>query len=257
MAVSKDGTLVMADVAKVKGKKASRFDIRRSAYAGFDDASTYRIHSFGDPGIVLGNSGSAENSAPITGEALSDGNRGQYWNIKTIDMHTFAVGNAFYLQNFDDGGESGTAIVQWPATPGVWRNARFGFESVAGHTGVYRIVSKSKPGKMYTLEGGRLVLVPHDPADTHAWFYILTGPKAKRLIPTIGKTRQCSPKTRSVRWPPTCHTRPKPRCSPTPHTMPLPDRAGQFPLPFTQRHMEIQLCARTVRPPRRVLPPGL
>lgn len=35
MAVSKDGTLVMADVAKVKGKKASRFDIRRSAYAGF------------------------------------------------------------------------------------------------------------------------------------------------------------------------------------------------------------------------------
>ncbi len=23
---------------------------------------------------------------------------------------------------------------------------------------------------MYTLEGGRLVLVPHDPADTHAWF---------------------------------------------------------------------------------------
>ena len=170
MAVSKDGTLVMADVAKVKGKKASRFDIRRSAYAGFDDASTYRIHSFGDPGIVLGNSGSAENSAPITGEALSDGNRGQYWNIKTIDMHTFAVGNAFYLQNFDDGGESGTAIVQWPATPGVWRNARFGFEPVAGHTGVYRIVSKSKPGKMYTLEGGRLVLVPHDPADTHAWF---------------------------------------------------------------------------------------
>ena len=86
------------------------------------------------------------------------------------DMHTFAVGNAFYLQNFDDGGESGTAIVQWPATPGVWRNARFGFEPVAGHTGVYRIVSKSKPGKMYTLEGGRLVLVPHDPADTHAWF---------------------------------------------------------------------------------------
>ena len=137
---------------------AAKFRIEESKYAGFDDNLTYRILSVANEGTVLGNNDSGENNSAIVGEAVDADNRGQYWNIKTIDTFTFAVENAFYGQNFDDGGGNASIdyLLQWPATAGVWNNAKFRFEPVEGEAGTYLIVSAGKSDKMYTLKEGRM-----------------------------------------------------------------------------------------------------
>ena len=84
------------DVTAALHSKAAKFAITPSAAAGFDDALTYRIHAAGQPRLVLGNSDSGENNARIVAETVNPDNRGQYWNVKTIDLFTFAVENAFY-----------------------------------------------------------------------------------------------------------------------------------------------------------------
>ena len=171
VAKSKKG-LVFVSLEKALGHKAAQFRFEESVYAGFDNDLTYRIRPVAVDSMVLGNKDSGENNARIIAEAIDTENRGQYWSIKTIDLHTFAVENAFYGQNFDDGGnnESIDYLLQWPATPGVWNNAKFRFEPVEGNKGAYLIVSASKSDKMYALRDGEMKLVDKDAKDNTAWF---------------------------------------------------------------------------------------
>lgn len=169
---AQNGKLILIAKNKAANNKAAQFKIEQSKYAGFDDALTYLIRSAKDNSLVLGNGDSGENNARIVSETVDADNRGQYWNVKTIDLFTFAVENAFYGQNFDDGGSNASIdyLLQWPAVAGIWNNAKFRFEPVEGKQGVYRILSDNKSGTMYALKEGRMMLVKYNAEDNDAWF---------------------------------------------------------------------------------------
>lgn len=167
------GRLVLIAKQKAKGNHAAQFDVRQAAQSGFDVALTYRIRSVAQPDLVLGNGDSGENNARIVGEKAETMNRGQYWNIKMLDLQRRVVENAFYTQNFDDGGDNSKIdwLLQWPAADGVWNNAQFVFEPVKGNVGTYIIRSAGKKkDKMYALRDGKLRVVAYDAADRAAWF---------------------------------------------------------------------------------------
>ena len=165
-------SLVLISKDKAAENKAAQFRFEESLYAGFDDDLTYLIRPVTGENMVLGNNDSGENNARIVSEAFNAENRGQYWNIKTIDLYTFAVENAFYGQNFDDGGGNASIdyLLQWPAVAGIWNNAKFRFEPVENSKGAYLIVSAAKGDKMYALREGRMMLVEKNAADNTAWF---------------------------------------------------------------------------------------
>ena len=168
----KDGSISLIAKEKVAQNPAAKFTFEVSDFAGFDDNLTYHIRSAADNSQVLGNGDSGENNARIVAEKEDAENRGQYWSIKTIDLFTFAVENAFYGQNFDDGGGNPSIdyLLQWPAVAGIWNNAKFTFEPVKGEKGTYIIVSKGKGDKMYTLKNNRMTLTAKDASDKNAWF---------------------------------------------------------------------------------------
>ena len=172
--INSKGELILIKKGQAKNNKNAKFTFKASAQAGFDDDLTYLIRSYDQKKTVLGNNDSGENNAHIAGEKFDKNNRGQYWNIKTIDLFTFAVENAFYGQNFDDGGNNANIdfLLQWPATVGVWNNAKFHFTPVEGHEGVYHIVSANpgKADKMYALRGQELKAVKFDATDHSGWF---------------------------------------------------------------------------------------
>ena len=184
VAKAKNG-LVLISKEKAATLKAAQFRFEVSKYAGFDDNLTYLIRTASNPEIVLGNGDSGENNSHIVAETADAGNRGQYWSIKTIDLHTFAVENAFYGQNFDDGGGNASIdyLLQWPAVAGVWNNAKFHFEPVEGRTSTYIITSAGKEGTMYALKDGRMMLVEMNAADSTAWFTVEQIEKPKIASP--------------------------------------------------------------------------
>ncbi|MDY4873497.1 MAG: glycoside hydrolase family 2 TIM barrel-domain containing protein [Alloprevotella sp.] len=187
LAVAKNGTFTTIPKAQAAQTKGAHFSIRAAEAAGFDDALTYRIRCAAQPKLVLGNGDSGENNARIVAETVGAENRGQFWNIKTIDLFTFAVENAFYGQNFDDGGDNASIdyLLQWPATVGQWNNARFHFVPVPGKADTYVIQSanKGKQQKMYALRGGQLKAVPMNLQDQTAWFTFETVEKPKIQAP--------------------------------------------------------------------------
>ncbi len=180
-----NGTVALTAKDKARGSRSSQFELRKAVKAGFDDALTYRIRPVSQAGHVLGNSDSGENNARIVSEEADASNRGQYWNIKMLDLDRRVVSGAFYTQNFDDGGGNASIdyLLQWPATAGVWNNAQFRFVPVSGQEGVYIIASASdaKSGTMYALRGAECKLVPFDAADKTAWvtFEQVEKPKIK------------------------------------------------------------------------------
>ena len=184
VAKSKNG-LVLISKEKAAGLKAAQFRFEVSKYAGFDDNLTYLIRTATNPEIVLGNGDSGENNSRIVAEKADAGNRGQYWNVKTIDLYTFAVENAFYGQNFDDGGGNASIdyLLQWPAVAGIWNNAKFRFEPVEGRNGIFIITSAGKEGTMYALKEGRMMRVEKNPADSTAWFTVEQVEKPKIASP--------------------------------------------------------------------------
>ena len=187
LAVAKNGTFTTIPKAQAAQTKGAHFNIRAAEAAGFDDALTYRIRCAAQPKLVLGNGDSGENNARIVAETVGAENRGQFWNIKTIDLFTFAVENAFYGQNFDDGGDNASIdyLLQWPATVGQWNNARFHFVPVPGKADTYVIQSanKGKQQNMYALRGGQLKAVPMNLQDQTAWFTFETVEKPKIQAP--------------------------------------------------------------------------
>ena len=187
LAVAKNGTFTTIPKAQAAQTKGAHFNIRAAEAAGFDDALTYRIRCAAQPKLVLGNGDSGENNARIVAETVGKENRGQFWNIKTIDLFTFAIENAFYGQNFDDGGDNASIdyLLQWPATVGQWNNARFHFVPVPGKADTYVIQSanKGKQQNMYALRGGQLKAVPMNLQDQTAWFTFETVEKPKIQAP--------------------------------------------------------------------------
>ena len=181
VAKGKGGTLIVIKREKAESMRAAKFKIEASQVAGFDDDLTYQISPANTPGKVLGNGDSGENNAHIVCEDTVSGNRGQYWNIKTIDLFTFAVENAFYGIHFDDGGDNAKInyLLQWPAKAGEWNNAKFHFEPVKKQQNIYLITSAGKEGTMYALKEGRMMLVEKNPADSAAWFTITQVEKPK------------------------------------------------------------------------------
>ena len=181
VAKGKGGTLIVIKREKAESMRAAKFKIEASQVAGFDDDLTYQISPANTPGKVLGNGDSGENNAHIVCEDTVSGNRGQYWNIKTIDLFTFAVENAFYGIHFDDGGDNAKInyLLQWPAKAGEWNNAKFHFEPVEKQQNIYLITSAGKEGTMYALKEGRMMLVEKNPADSAAWFTITQVEKPK------------------------------------------------------------------------------
>lgn len=185
VAKGRGGTLILIKKERAANMRAAKFRIEASEVAGFDTDLTYQICPVTKPGQVLGNGDSSENNAHIVLEDTVAGNRGQYWSIKTIDLFTFAIENAFYGIHFDDGGGNASIdyLLQWPAIPGVWNNAKFHFEPVKKQKGVYLITSAGKPGTMYALKEGRMMLVEKNPADKDAWFRIVQVEKPKVNVP--------------------------------------------------------------------------
>lgn len=168
------GHIVLIDKSKAVGNKSAAFTFAEATHSGFDVDLTYRIRSVKYADKVLGNGDSGENNARIVAEKADANNRGQYWNVKMLDLNRRVVGNAFYTQNFDDGGGNASIdyLLQWPADEGVWNNAQFSFEPVKGHIGTYiiRSVGKTKADKMYTLKDGQLKSVAYNAADQASWF---------------------------------------------------------------------------------------
>lgn len=169
------GHIVLIDKVKANNNKNAAFTFAKATHAGFDVDLTYRIRSTSQPNMVLGNGDSGENNAHIVAEKTDVNNRGQYWNIKMLDLNRHVVTNAFYTQNFDDGGNNTNIdyLLQWPANKGVWNNAQFRFDPIKGQPNVYiiRSASKLKADKMYTLnKNGELKSVAYNPNDKNAWF---------------------------------------------------------------------------------------
>ncbi len=184
-AKGKGGTIILIKKERAEKMKAAHFRIEQSAVAGFDSDLTYQISPVTQPGKVLGNGDSGDNGAHIVCEDPDTENRGQYWNIKTIDLFTFAIENSFYGIHFDDGGGNASIdyLLQWQAAIGVWNNAKFNFEPVEKQNGVYLITSAAKQGTMYALKEGRMMLVEKNPADSAAWFTIAQVEKPKIAAP--------------------------------------------------------------------------
>ena len=195
-----NGMLSLIPVAEARTKNAAAFRIDETMEYGFDADATYRIHPFGQPGMSLGNGDSGENNARIVAEKNDTANRGQYWQMTMINLTERAVAGAFYTQNFDDGGGNPAVdyLLQWPATPSVWNNARFRFEpawvgkdeSVRATNGgrplfAYHILSTSphKAGKMFALREGRMMLVDYDKEDQSGWFTFEEVKKPKYTAP--------------------------------------------------------------------------
>ncbi len=155
----------------VPAAKAGKVTITKAEVPGFDPALTYRFRSVSDPSKLLGTGGSGENNARIVAEAENPDERGQYWQVKMIDLNDRAIANAFYLQNWDDGGANLNYLLQWPAEEGVWNNARFRFTRADGGNAV--IVSSVGKGVMYRLnDKGQLEPAPFDPTDRAAWLTV-------------------------------------------------------------------------------------
>ena len=184
-AKGKGGTLILIKKERAASMRAAKFKIEASPYAGFDSDLTYQIYPVTKPGQVLGNGDSSENNAAIVCEDTCADNRGQYWNIKTIDLFTFVVESSFYGIHFDDGGGNASIdyLLQWPAKTGEWNNAKFHFEPVEKQNGVYLITSAAKEGTMYALKEGRMMLVQKDPKDQDAWFTFAQVEKPKVNAP--------------------------------------------------------------------------
>lgn len=186
-AVAQDGSIALIAKTQAASNAKARFTLRQAQQAGFDDALTYRIRLAAQPGYVLSNGDSGENNARIAACKADSLDRGQYWNIKMLDLRRRAIGNAFYQQNFDDGGGNASIdyLLQWPAQPGVWNNAQFSFVPVEGQTATYVLTSASpaKSTKMYALRDGIMKVVPLNTEDRTAWLTFETVSKPKIQSP--------------------------------------------------------------------------
>ena len=163
---------------------SKEFIINESVYFGSDDNCTYQFLPYNDSTLVLGNTDSGENNAPIVAEKKDINNRGQYWTIKTLEKDKHVICNAFYRQNFDDGGNNNSIdyLLQWPASSADWGNALMQIRTVEGKNGVYQILSYNKQ-KMFVLRNNQMKITDLNVHDSKSWFYIKEVKKPKIKSP--------------------------------------------------------------------------
>lgn len=169
------GTLVVADKAKVEKAKTARFELQYAVRQGFSESQIFRIHSYNSDDLVLGNANAFENGAHIVAEKVDANSRGQYWNIRMLDLRRRVVGNAFFNQFFDDGGNNAsiTHLIQWQANLRNPGNAQLEVLTVPGQEDVFVFVSHQKKNTMFVLDDNRqLKLVPLNLADKRAWMWL-------------------------------------------------------------------------------------
>ncbi len=170
--------------ALVSANKAGKFSITPTSVRGFGDALTYQFRSVSNPELILGNGDSGENNSFIVAETPDAENRGQYWNVKMIDLNQRAISGAFYGKHWDDGGNNAsiTRLLQWQAQEGAWNNARFTLISV--NDGKAVVISSVNKKNMYKLdEKGNLVAAPLDITDPAAQFAVEIVEKPKIASP--------------------------------------------------------------------------
>ena len=169
------GTLVVADKAKVEKAKTARFELQYAVRQGFSESQIFRIHSYNSDDLVLGNANAFENGAHIVAEKVDANSRGQYWNIRMLDLRRRVVGNAFFNQFFDDGGNNAsiTHLIQWQANLRNPGNAQLEVLTVPGQEDVFVFVSHQKKNTMFVLDDNhQLKLVPLNLADKRAWMWL-------------------------------------------------------------------------------------
>ncbi len=168
----------------VPAAKAGKVTISKSDIPGFADDQTYRFRPTITPSVVLGNGDTTENEAHIVAETENSENRGQYWQVKMINLNDRAIGNAFYPQNWDDGGNNASIdyMLQWPAKEGEWTNARFNF--TRANDGQSVIITSANKKNMYHLnEKGQFVAAPFNADDRSAWLTVEPVEKPKLQNP--------------------------------------------------------------------------
>ena len=213
---AKDGSLQLIAKTAAQRNPAAQFKTQLAPVQGFDDVQTYQLRLVDAPGKVVGNNEAFENGARIVVETADATRRGQYWSIKMLDLRRRMVGNAFFPQHFDDGGQNASidGLIQWSHNPNKPGNAQMQILSVPGQTDTYVVASHQKTGTMFAHRDGRMVRVPLDLKDRSAWSKSLKS-KSPKSKPIAGKTRPFLPSTKSPATPP---TRPMPtsaKCSPT------------------------------------------
>lgn len=172
--VAKDGTLQLVARTVAQRSSQAHFQTPTALVPGFDEAATYQLRLAEKPDLVVGNGERFENGARIMAEKADPERRGQYWNIKMLDLRRRLVGNAFFTQHFDDGGSNATidGLIQWPADVRRPGNAQMEFLTVPGQQDKVVLVSHQKKGQMYALRGGSLLRVPLNLQDRSAWLEV-------------------------------------------------------------------------------------
>ena len=181
MCAEKDGSISLISRKAAGNERRALFTLERAAVSGFDDALTYHIQSVAHPEKVLGNGNSGDNNARIALEDTDAENRGQYWNVKMLGLDTRLIGNAFYCQHIDDGGNNANIdyLLQWTASISNPGNARMRLVPVEGQTGVYVISSVGKPDRMWVPDGKEMKVRPLSTTDKEAWFRFVAVEKPK------------------------------------------------------------------------------
>ena len=137
----------------------------------FEEGAAYRFHPYADATLTIGNGDTSANDAWMRLESVDDENRGQYWTLRDVGDGNVAVVSAYYATNWDDCGSdaSKTHLLQWPATEGVWKNAKFRVTPVEGENVV--VFSSAQTGKMYVIDSNlNLEEKTLDLTDHSAWF---------------------------------------------------------------------------------------
>ena len=206
-----------------------------------------------------GNGGSGENNARIVGEKVDKQNRGQYWNIKMLDL------NVVSWKTLSTRKTSTTAATMrkspgscnGPAADGVWNNAQFVFEPVKGQKQTYIIRSAGKrPTKCMPCKtvNSRLRLTMQPTArrglPSNRW----KSPKSSR--PTGKTKRALQNKEPGVATYMPYETEALMLAKQGLLRHPV-GNAAQCPLPLPQRNVEVQPRQRTFEASARFLQRGL
>ncbi len=158
--------------------------ITESNYFGADVNATYRLRSFSQPTLVLGDGDNGGNNVAVRAEPQDTASLGQYWRIHTLGLGRHMIEGAFFATCLDDGGGNPSInyLLQWPATPSNPGNALLCIQPVKGQKGVYRLQSVNK-GKMYVTQNNRLVEADIDDSEQASWWTIEQVQKPKISSP--------------------------------------------------------------------------
>ena len=182
-----NGTISLIEKSKALKDNSAHFNLVICNIAGFDPGSTYQIESVFRPGFVLGNGDSGNNNSRIRVEKRDTLNRGQYWNVRMLDLHKRVVSGAFYAPSLDDGGgnENVDYLLQWTATDDLWNNAKFLFLPVKGKNGIYQIASANPEKKkwVYACKEDLLNRIDAHKADSSSWFRFVMVEKPRIQAP--------------------------------------------------------------------------